>query len=419
MGSTSGAAGLKWQAWLNQEYAVSDMTAFREEIRGWLEENCPASMRTPMPADESPGGGRRAVFKNPDTKVWMERMAERGFTVPMWPKEYGGGGLSKEENQVLGEELRRINARPAHVGMGISMIGPALLEFGTEEQKQQHLPKIARGEIWWCQGYSEPGAGSDLASLRTSAVEDGDEYVINGQKIWTSGADHADWIFCLVRTDPDASKHDGITFILFDMDQPGITVKPILLISGLSPFCETFFDNARASKSQVVSVPGKGWTVAKRLLQYERTSIGGIGGGGGQKQATLEELAADYLGVADGKIADSDIRANILRHRMNDRAYGITLRRSVEETASGKAPGAVSSMFKYYGTEQNKRRYELMLDMMGTRGLGTVLSESNPFSGSELDTTRGWLRSKANSIEGGTSEVQLNIIAKRVLGLPD
>jgi len=419
MGSTSGAAGLKWQAWLNQEYAVSDMTAFREEIRGWLEENCPASMRTPMPADESPGGGRRAVFKNPDTKVWMERMAERGFTVPMWPNEYGGGGLSKEENQVLGEELRRINARPAHVGMGISMIGPALLEFGTEEQKQQHLPKIARGEIWWCQGYSEPGAGSDLASLRTSAVEDGDEYVINGQKIWTSGADHADWIFCLVRTDPDASKHDGITFILFDMDQPGITVKPILLISGLSPFCETFFDNARASKSQVVSVPGKGWTVAKRLLQYERTSIGGIGGGGGQKQATLEELAADYLGVADGKIADSDIRANILRHRMNDRAYGITLRRSVEETASGKAPGAVSSMFKYYGTEQNKRRYELMLDMMGTRGLGTVLSESNPFSGSELDTTRGWLRSKANSIEGGTSEVQLNIIAKRVLGLPD
>jgi alkylation response protein AidB-like acyl-CoA dehydrogenase len=372
-----------------------------------------------MPADESPGGGRRATYKNPDTRVWMDRMAERGFTVPMWPKEYGGAGLSKEENQVLGEELRRINARPAHVGMGISMIGPALLEFGTEEQKQQHLPKIARGEIWWCQGYSEPNAGSDLASLRTSAVEDGDEYIINGQKIWTSGADHADWIFCLVRTDPDAPKHDGITFLLFDMDQPGVTVKPILLISGLSPFCETFFDNARASKSQVVSVPGKGWTVAKRLLQYERTSIGGIGGGGGQKQATLEELAADYVGTTDGKIADSDIRANILRHRMNDRAYGITLRRSVEETASGKAPGAVSSMFKYYGTEQNKRRYELMLDMMGTRSLGTVVSESNPFSRPELETTRGWLRSKANSIEGGTSEVQLNIIAKRVLGLPD
>jgi alkylation response protein AidB-like acyl-CoA dehydrogenase len=401
------------------EHSVSDLSAFREEIRGWLEESCPASMRTPMPADESPGGGRRAVYKNPDTKVWMDRMAERGFTVPMWPKEYGGAGLTKEENAVLTEELRRINARPAHVGMGISMIGPALLEFGTEAQKQEHLPKIARGEIWWCQGYSEPGAGSDLASLRTSAVEDWDEYVINGQKIWTSGADHADWIFCLVRTDPNASKHDGITFILFDMDQPGVTVKPILLISGLSPFCETFFDDARASKSQVVSEPGKGWTVAKRLLQYERTSIGGIGGGGGQKQATLEELAAEYVGTVDGRIADADLRANILKHRMNDRAYGITLRRSVEETASGKAPGAVSSMFKYYGTEQNKRRFELTLDMMGSRALGTVVGEDNPFEPRELETTRGWLRSKANSIEGGTSEVQLNIIAKRVLGLPD
>jgi alkylation response protein AidB-like acyl-CoA dehydrogenase len=376
-------------------------------------------MRTPMPADESPGGGRRFVWKNPDAKVWLDRMAERGFTVPMWPKEYGGGGLSKQENLVLQEELRRINARPAHVGMGVSMIGPAILEFGTEAQKQEHLPKISRGEIWWCQGYSEPNAGSDLASLRCSAVEDGDEYVINGQKTWTSGADHADWIFCLVRTDPDAPKHDGITFILFDMDQPGVAVKPIKLISGLSPFCETFFDNARASKSQVLGEVNKGWTVAKRLLQYERTSIGGMGGGGRQRAATLEEIAADYVGLEDGRIADGDIRAGVVKHRMNDLAYQITMRRSVEETASGQAPGAVSSMFKYYGTEQNKRRLELMVDMMGTRGLGTVVAEANPFTHEELETTRGWLRSKGNSIEGGTSEVQLNIIAKRVLGLPD
>ncbi|HEY5647451.1 MAG TPA: acyl-CoA dehydrogenase family protein [Pseudomonadales bacterium] len=397
---------------------MSDLNAFREEVRGWLEENCPPSMRTPMPAEESPGGGRRAQYRNPDTKVWLERMAERGFTVPMWPKEYGGAGLSKEENAVLGEELRRMNARPAHVGMGISMIGPALLEFGTEEQKQEHLPKIARGEIWWCQGYSEPNAGSDLASLRTSAVEDGDEYVINGQKIWTSGADHADWIYCLVRTDFDAAKHDGITFILFDMDQPGVTVKPIRLISGLSPFCETFFDDARASKRQVVGEVNKGWTVAKRLLQYERTSIGGIGGGN-QRAITLEELAEQHVGMTDGRIADPSVRAAVTRHRMNDRAYAITMRRSVEEMASGVAPGAVSSMFKYYGTEQNKRRFDLMLDIMGTGGLGTVVAEQNPFSAHSLETTRGWLRSKANSIEGGTSEVQLNIIAKRVLGLPD
>jgi len=373
-------------------------------------------MRTAMPGDEYPGGGRRAKYKNPETKIWLDRMAERGFTVPMWPKEYGGAGLTTEENLVLAEEMRKINARPAHVGMGISMIGPALLEYGTPEQKADHLPKIARGEIWWCQGYSEPNAGSDLASLRTSAVADGDEYIINGQKVWTSGADNADWIFCLVRTDPDASKHDGITFILFDMADPGVTVKPIRLISGLSPFCETFFDNVRAQKCNVVSEVNKGWTVAKRLLQYERTSIGGIGDSS-QNAASLEEVAADYVGLDSGKIADTEVRSAVTRHRMNDRAYQLTMRRSVEESESGKAPGAVSSMFKYYGTEQNKRRYELLLSMMGTSAIGWGRSDS--FSDYELETTRGWLRSKANSIEGGTSEVQLNIVAKRVLGLPD
>ncbi|MEZ5549648.1 MAG: acyl-CoA dehydrogenase family protein [Pseudomonadales bacterium] len=397
---------------------MKGVDAFRKEVRGWLAENCPASMRTPMPADETPGGGRRARFKNPDTKLWMDRMAERGFIVPMWPKEYGGAGLSKQEAQVLAEEMREINARPAHVGMGISMIGPALLEYGTDAQKLEHLPKIARGEIWWCQGYSEPNAGSDLASLRTSAVEDGDDYIINGQKIWTSGADNADWMFCLVRTDPGAPKHEGITFILFDMTTPGISVKPILLISGLSPFCETFLDNVRVPKHQVVSQVNKGWTVAKRLLQYERTSIGGIGGGS-QKVRSLEELAAEYVGLEDGRIADTALRAKVLRHRMNDRAYQLTTRRMGEELADGRAPGAASSMFKYYGTEQNKRRFELMLDMMGTKSLGSVVAEQNVFAPIELDTTRGWLRSKANSIEGGTSEVQLNILAKRVLGLPD
>ena len=389
--------------------------AFREDIRHWLEENCPASMRTPMATNEYPGGGRRARYRNPDTKVWLERMAERGFTVPMWPRLYGGGGLDKDENAVLHEELRLINARPAHVGMGISMIGPALLEYGTEEQKTEHLPKIARGEIWWCQGYSEPNAGSDLASLRTQAVEDGDDYIINGQKVWTSGADNADWMFCLVRTDPNVSKHEGITFILFDMATPGVSVKPILLISGLSPFCETFLDDVRVPRKNVVGEVNKGWTVAKRLLQYERTSIGGIGGGN-QRAATLEEVAAKYVGLDNGIIADSVLRANITRHRMNDSAYALTMKRSVEESASGRAPGAVSSMFKYYGTEQNKGRHELLLSIMGTQGLGWG---GGSFATAELETTRAWLRSKANSIEGGTSEVQLNILAKRVLGLPD
>jgi len=388
---------------------------FRSELTGWLAQNCPPSMRTPMPADEYPGGGRRAEFRNPDTKLWMERMAERGYTVPLWPKAYGGAGLGKDENRILQEELRRINARPALVGMGISMIGPALLEYGTEEQKAEHLPKIASGQIWWCQGYSEPNAGSDLASLRTSAVEDGDDYIINGQKIWTSGADKADWMFCLVRTAPEAPKHQGITFILFDMTTPGITVKPILLVSGYSPFCETFFDNVRAPRRNVISQVNQGWTVAKRLLQYERTSIGGIGSSN-QRVVTLEELAAEYIGLEDGRIADSALRGAVTRHRMNDRAFGLTMKRSQEESAAGVAPGAMSSLFKYYGTEQNKGRYELMMSILGTRALGW---DGAAFSTAEIETTRGWLRSKANSIEGGTSEVQLNILAKRVLDLPD
>ena len=394
---------------------MTDLAAFREEVRTWLDDHCPASMRTPMADTEYPGGGRRATFPNPDTKVWLDNMAERGWTVPTWPKEYGGGGLSAAENTVLQDELRRINARPAHVGMGVSMIGPALLEYGTEEQKLEHLPRIARGEIWWCQGYSEPNSGSDLASLKTSAVEDGDEYVINGQKIWTSGADKADWMFCLVRTDPAAPKHEGITFILFDMASPGVTVKPILLISGLSPFCETFFDNVRALKSNVVGDVNKGWTVAKRLLQYERTSIGGIGGGT-QKARSIEDLACDYVGLENGRLADVALRGDVLRHRMNDRSYSLTVKRAAEESSSGRAPGAVSSMFKYYGTEQNKSKYELLLRILGRQSLGW---SGDDFEQSELTTTRAWLRSKANSIEGGTSEVQLNILAKRVLGLPD
>ncbi|MBS02946.1 MAG: acyl-CoA dehydrogenase [Gammaproteobacteria bacterium] len=395
------------------------LEAFREETRAWLEENCPASMRTPMPADETPNPGRRAQFKNPDTKVWLDLMAEKGWTVPHWPTEYGGGGLSIDENAVLREEMARIKARtPLFGGMGTSMIGPALLEFGTEEQKKEHLPRICRGDIWWCQGYSEPNSGSDLASLQTKAVVDGDEYVINGQKIWTSGADNADWIFCLVRTDFDAPKHDGITFVLFDMDQPGVEVKPIKLISGLSPFCETYFTDARALRNNVVGEVNRGWTVAKRLLQYERTSIGGgMGGaGGGGLGKTLGHVALERYGEADGKVADSTLRDEISTHIMNDRAFGLTVRRNGEESRTTTAPTFASSMFKLYGTEQNKNRLELLMKILGTQMLGW---EGDQFEEADLGQTRAWLRSKANSIEGGTSEVQYNIIAKRVLGLPD
>lgn len=391
------------------------LETFRQETRQWLEDNCPPSMQTPMPAEEIPGGGTKMTYTNPETKVWMDLCAEKGFTAPTWPKEYGGAGLSASEAQVLRQEMARINARPPLTGMGLSMIGPALLEFGTDEQKAEHLPKIANGAIWWCQGYSEPNSGSDLASLQTRAVVDGDDYVINGQKVWTSGADKADWIFCLVRTDPDAPKHNGITFVLFSMDQPGVTVKPIKLISGLSPFCETFFEDARALRKNVIGRVNEGWTVAKRLLQYERTMIGG-GSGGGQRPTPVSEIARQYVGTQNGRLADLDLRDEILVQSMNDRAFGLTVKRNAEESQSTKAPSFVSSMFKLYGTEQNKNRYELMLKAMGTQMLGW---EGDGFDADELTQTRAWLRTKANSIEGGTSEVQLNIIAKRVLGLPD
>ena len=387
---------------------------FREEVRGWLADNCPASIRRPPGPGEDNGGGRRAEYPNPDVKLWLERMAGQGWTAPMWPREYGGAGLDRRQADILDEELRRVRARAPHAGMGLSMIGPALLEFGTEAQKRDHLPKIARGEIRWCQGYSEPGAGSDLASLKTRAVLDGDEYVVNGSKIWTSGADQADWMFCLVRTDPDLPKHEGISFILFDMESAGVTVKPIRLISGASPFCETFLDNVRVPKGNVVGGLGKGWTVGKRLLQYERASIGG--GGGGSAGNPLADLARRYVGVEQGRIRDPALRARLIAHRVTDRAFGLTVRRSGEALRSGRAPTFLSSMFKLYGTEQNKERYDLMLAMMGDRMLGW---EGDAFAVDELAATRQWLRCRANSIEGGTSEVQRNIIAKRILGLPD
>ena len=397
---------------------MTDLQTFREETRNWLEANCPPEMRKP---GDVAWGGRNAQFSHPDQKVWLERMGEKGWTCPTWPSEYGGGGLSKEENKILQEEMGTIGARSPLGSFGIWMLGPALLEFATEEQKKEHLPPIVRGEVWWCQGYSEPGSGSDLASLSTKAVEDGDQYVINGQKIWTSYADKADKIFCLVRTGPQEPKHEGISFLLIDMDQPGVTTRPITLISGKSPFCETFFDDAKAPVKDLVGGLNKGWTVAKRLLEHERTMISGMGlsgGGDGSKKTKsgLAEIGKKYAGIdSEQKIADKALRRKVAMHDLNSRAFGLTMQRVGEETKVG-APSPAAAMGKYYGTEHNKLRYELMLEAMGSQGIGW---EGVGFSMEELAITRDWLRTKANSIEGGTSEVQLNVISKRVLGLPD
>jgi acyl-CoA dehydrogenase len=392
---------------------VSDLEQFRQETRAWLEENCPQSMRTPAKGfDDFYSGGRNPEINHPDQKLWCDRMAARGWTVPHWPKEYGGGGLSNEEVKVLSQEMANISARRALNSFGISMLGPALLHFGTEEQKLEHLPKIVRGEIRWCQGYSEPNAGSDLASLATRAEDKGDHYVINGQKVWTSYADKSDWIFCLVRTDNTGTKHEGISFVLFDMDQPGVTVRPIKLISGNSPFCETFFDNAIADKKNLVGEEGNGWTIAKYLLTHEREMISGFGAAPKKSvgQVALETMGAD----ASGRLANSVLRQNIAQYQLDTMAFGATMARVGDEAKAGQGLGAASSIFKYYGTELNKRRNELNLAVLGEFALGW---EGEKYRDGAV--SRDWLRSKGNSIEGGTSEVQLNIIAKRVLGLPD
>ncbi|MBM86979.1 MAG: acyl-CoA dehydrogenase [Gammaproteobacteria bacterium] len=402
---------------------LQELADFRVVARNWLEENCPLSMRLPMVQEEIVWGGRNAVFENPESKLWLDRMAEKGWTCPSWPTEFGGGGLNKEETIILSEELRRINARPALTSFGISMLGPVLLEYGNYEQKLEHLPKIARGEIRWCQGYSEPGSGSDLASLKTKADLKGDSYIINGSKIWTSYADKADWIFCLVRTDFEVPKHAGISFILFDMASKGVSTKPIQLISGSSPFCETFFDDVVVPSVNLVGRLNDGWSIAKRLLQHERTMISSFGLAGGQMDrggsnsvmTSIEKTAMRYRGDTE-KLSDPILRDEISQFKIDSAAFALTSQRSQEESKKGQGPNATSSMLKNYGCELNKRRYEILMKALGSQGLGW---EGNKFTEEELLITREWLRSKANSIEGGTSEIQLNVIAKRVLGLPD
>ena len=394
---------------------MADIDDFRAETRSWLEENCPTGARGPGPIST---GATTIAIDHEDTELWLDRMIEKGWTAPVWPTEYGGGGLSTDQYMTLIQEMRRIDARAPLGGMGVSLIGPTLLEYGTDEQKARHIPRIVRGEVAWCQGYSEPGSGSDLASLRTRAEDKGDHFVVNGQKIWTSGAQYADWIFALVRTDPDVPKHEGISFLLMDMHQDGITVRPIRLISGESPFCETFFDNAIARKDDLIGELNKGWTVGKRLLQHERGSMASLVGGGAVKDTgpVLEDEAKVFSGETNGRIADAAIRERILSHNMNSHVFHLTQRRTVEEASDGNTPGPATSIFKMYGTELQQERSSLFVEIRGTQGLGWTGDE---FTGRSLMDTRGWLSNRAASIYSGSNEIQRNIIAKRVLGLPD
>ncbi|MBA3666799.1 MAG: acyl-CoA dehydrogenase family protein [Sphingomonas sp.] len=381
---------------------MAELETFRAETRAWLEANCPAEMRTPLRSEKDAcWGGRSFVFQSPAQKQWLDVMASRGWTVPDWPKAYGGGGLSPAETKILKEEMAAIGARPPLTSFGISMLGPALLKYGNEEQKTKYLTEIALGQIRWCQGYSEPGAGSDLAGLQTKAEDRGDHYLVNGQKVWTSYADQADWIFCLVRTSSE-TKHGGISFLLFDMDSPGVSTKPILLISGNSPFCETFFDDVKVPGDQLVGEVNKGWDVAKYLLGHEREMISGMGLVG-EKQT---------LGASVGEV-DPLLRAEIAAFDVDALAFAAMSERFIDQLKAGEAHPAMPSMMKYAGTELNKRRHELII---AAGGSDTLEWDSERSMGGKA--ARDWLRTKANSIEGGTSEVQLGIVAKHILRLP-
>ncbi len=382
---------------------MADIDSFRTETRAWLEANCPPEMRTPMRSEKDAcWGGRHWVFQSPAQEAWLRAMAGKGWTVPDWPVAYGGGGLGAAEFKVLREEMAAIGARNPLSSFGISMLGPALLKYGSEAQKKRFLPEIARGEIRWCQGYSEPGAGSDLAGLQTKAEDAGDHWIVNGQKVWTSYADEADWIFCLVRTSTE-TKHGGISFLLFDMETPGVSTKPILLISGNSPFCETFFDDVKVPKDQLVGELNKGWDVAKYLLGHEREMISGMGIGG-EREA---------LGKAVGPIDDPVLRADIAAFDVDALAFAAMSEHFLDQLKHGEAHPAMPSMMKYAGTERTTARNELM---MGAGGSDSLEWDSARSRGGK--TARDWLRTKANSIEGGTSEVQLGIVAKHILRLP-
>jgi alkylation response protein AidB-like acyl-CoA dehydrogenase len=390
-----------------------ELDAFRAEARDWLTANFPASLR---------GKGGAALADGPefegDLLAWKKAMGAKGWGAPTWPAKYGGGGLTPAQARVLQQEMSKVGAfNPMVQGMGITMIGPTILDYGTEAQKLEHIPPIVRGDVRWCVGYSEPGAGSDLASLQTRCEDKGDHWLINGQKIWTSGAQYSHWCGALVRTDFQAKKHDGISFILLNMRQPGVETRPIKLISGDSPFCETFFTDATAPKDALLGEINKGWSVGKRLLQHERASQTGAGGPGAGRQAGLQDIAKAYIGVDKrGRLSDPDLRTRLTHHLMDGKAHGLTLARAVAESKGNQDPGNAASVLKNSATHVAQTRAELTLEIMGSNGLGW---EGDAFKPDEIEAVRGWLWGKAMSIYGGSHEVQNNIVSKRILGLPD
>ena len=387
--------------------------AFRTEVRQFLATNFP---------DELKGTGNMMAGldgptdENPVQKKWREAVGGRGWGTPTWPKEYGGGGLTKGQARIIEHEFAKVGAYNPIGGMGVMMFGPTLLEYGDERQKLEHIPPICRGEIRWCQGYSEPNAGSDLANLQTFAVDKGDHYLINGQKTWTSGGQWADKCFAIVRTDR-SDKHKGISFMLIDMDAPGVEVRPITMISGTSPFCETFFTDVKVPKENLVGKEGQGWTIGKRLLQHERTNISGGGRLAGMMGQSLGDIAKKYCETGgDGALVNKVLRDKIADLEIRWNSFLLTARRAVEESKAQGGVSEIRSVLKKVGTKLAQDRSELLIEIRGFQGLGW---EGDEFGDDELEDVRGWLFGKAATIYGGSTEVQNNIIAKRVLGMLD
>ncbi len=387
---------------------TAEHEAFRAEVREWIATVMPPDIRAKAEVD--------AAFEMPDMMRWQRILYERGWAAPHWPKKYGGPGWDATRRFILTEELELAGA-PGLSPFGLVMVGPLIMQFGTEAQKARFLPKILSGEEVWCQGYSEPNAGSDLASLRTSAVKDGKgNYVVNGQKTWTTYAQYADWIFCLVRTDARGKKQEGISFLLIPLDTPGVEVKPMLTIGGTPAFCETFFDNAVVPEANLVGPENGGWTLAKALLGHERTLIAAVG----QSRRAIrriKRIAAETHAGGRPLIEDPRIASRVARLEIDLRCLQMANYRSLAGAQADRAPGPESSILKIRGAEILQQVYELGMLVMGHNGLSWfnppgAIPDPEQWVASTFNYTR------ATTIYGGSNEIQKNIIAKYILGLP-
>ncbi len=382
--------------------------AFREEVRRWIDQAMPPAIRAKARVD--------ANFEMSEVMEWHTILHGRGWAAPHWPKEVGGPGFDPTERFILSDELELAGA-PALSPFGLVMVGPLIIQFGSDAQKKRFLPNILSGEDVWCQGYSEPNAGSDLASLRMSAVDDGaGNFVVNGQKTWTTYAQYADWIFCLVRTDPTVKKQAGISFLLVDMKTPGVEVQPMLTLGGTPAFCEAFFDNVKVPKDNLVGPLNGGWTLAKALLGHERTLIAAVGTSR-RALRRIKRIAASTM--LDGKplLDDPGYRRRIAHLEVRLRGLQMAQYRTLAGAQLGKAPGPESSILKIRGSEISQECFELAMDIMGHNSM-SWFNEEGVVPSIEEWVPSAFCYTRATTIYGGSNEIQRNVIAKYILGLP-